>query len=63
MPKIAITGSYGKHVFSFKTNCQSIFQNVSDILHSYPQYVSDHFSAFSLAFSIFFFTVAILIGA
>ena len=40
MPKSAIAESYGKPIFSFERNCQTVFQSVCTILHSRWDYVS-----------------------
>ena len=53
MPKSSIAESYGKPIFSFERNCQTVFQSVCTILHSRWDYVSPpSFSASLSAFGV-----------
>ena len=50
LPKTEIAGSYGNCMFSFKRNCQAIFQSSYTNLFSSSQVQWSRFSAFSPAF-------------
>ena len=47
-----MAGSYGKSVFSFVRNCQTVFQSVCTILHSHQQRMSSYCSTSSPGFGV-----------
>lgn len=49
MPKSAIAGVYGKLVFWFESNCQTVFQSACTILYSHQQHMDVPVSPTSLS--------------